>query len=243
MKKSASTIFLAVTRARAAILSVALAYVISVAIGLMLAHTGNVLALAHRNRIVGIAQTNDVSAMANNRGQPVRAALLDWSGNLRGAAVDSVLGMGVVFIYPMVAYRGWVGGIVSVEHDGTSRLRRPLAAAYLLPDLNPATDRLLAGGRSRRQPGHVHVPAQAVLPGAQVAADLSAGGRPGRAPNLRAGRPRARHCVFLGVFESMESLKPLCTVACAPRQKDGYGAQAGYDGDAGPNVTVHPNAH
>ncbi|MGO8696402.1 MAG: stage II sporulation protein M [Limisphaerales bacterium] len=130
MKKSASTIFLAVTRARAAILSVALAYVISVAIGLMLAHTGNVLALAHRNRIVGIAQTNDVSAMANNRGQPVRAALLDWSGNLRGAAVDSVLGMGVVFIYPMVAYRGWVGGIVSVEHDGTSRLRRPLAAAY-----------------------------------------------------------------------------------------------------------------
>jgi uncharacterized membrane protein SpoIIM required for sporulation len=130
MKESVSTILRAVSRARAAILSVTLTYVVSVAIGLVLAHTGNSLALAHRNKIVGAAQTNDVSAMANNRGQPLRAALLDWSGNLRGAAVDSVLGMGVAFIYPMVAYRGWVGGIVSVENDGTSRLRKPLQAAY-----------------------------------------------------------------------------------------------------------------
>jgi hypothetical protein len=126
----AAAIFRAVTRARAAILSVALTYVISVAIGLVLAHAGNRVALAHRNRIVGAAQTNDASAMANHRGQPVRAALLDWGGNLRAAAVDTVLGMGVVLTYPMVAYRGWVGGIVSVEHDGTSRLARPLAAAY-----------------------------------------------------------------------------------------------------------------
>jgi len=126
----ASTILRAVSRARAAILSVALTYVVSVTIGLVLAHTGNGFALAHRNGIVGTAQTNDVAAVAKNRGQPVRAALLDWSGNLRGAAVDSVLGMGVVFIYPMVAYRGWVGGIVSVEHDGTSRFGKPLSAAY-----------------------------------------------------------------------------------------------------------------
>jgi len=130
MHESSSAILRAVSRARAAIISVALTYVVSVAIGLVLAHTGNDFALAHRNRIVGTAQTNDVSAVANNRGQPVRAALLDWSGNLRGAAVDSVLGMGVVFIYPMVVYRGWVGGIVSVEHDGASRLRKPLTAAY-----------------------------------------------------------------------------------------------------------------
>jgi Stage II sporulation protein M len=125
-----STILRAVTRARAAILSVALTYVVSVSIGLVLANTGNGLALAHRNKIVGTAQTNDLAAVSNNRGQPVRAALLDWGGNLRGAAVDSVLGMGVVFIYPMVVYRGWVGGIVSVEQDGTSRLRKPLTAAY-----------------------------------------------------------------------------------------------------------------
>jgi len=125
-----STIFRVVTRARAAILSVALTYIASVAIALVLAQTGNGVALAQRNRIVGAAQTNDLSALANNRGQPVRAALLDWSGNLRGGVVDSVLGMGVAFVYPMVAYRGWVGGIVSVEHDGTSRLRKPLTATY-----------------------------------------------------------------------------------------------------------------
>jgi len=56
MRETASTILRAVTRARAAILSAALAYVVSVAIGLVLAHTGNGLALAHRNKIVGTAQ-------------------------------------------------------------------------------------------------------------------------------------------------------------------------------------------
>jgi hypothetical protein len=44
--------------------------------------------------------------------------------------VDTVLGMGVVMPYPMIACRGWVGGIVSVEHDGSSRLANPLSAAY-----------------------------------------------------------------------------------------------------------------
>lgn len=142
-----STILRAVTRARAAILSVALTYVASVAIALVLAQTGNGVALAHRNRIVGAAQTNDLSALANKRGQPVRAALLDWSGNLCGAAVDSVLGMGVAFIYPMVAHRGWVGGIVSVEQDGTSRLRKPSTATYyLLTLMLQLTGYSLAGG-------------------------------------------------------------------------------------------------
>ena len=125
-----AAILRAVTRARAAILSVALIYALSVSIGLVLAHSGNSMALRHRNRIVVAAQTNDASAIANNRGHPVRAAFFDWGGNLRGAAVDTVLGMGVVMPYPMIAYRGWVGGIVSVEHDGTSRLAKPLTAAY-----------------------------------------------------------------------------------------------------------------
>jgi hypothetical protein len=51
--------------------------------------------------------------MANNRGQPVRAVFFDWGGNLTGAAVDSVLGMGVVMPYPMIAHQGWVGGNAS----------------------------------------------------------------------------------------------------------------------------------
>ena len=44
--------------------------------------------------------------------------------------MDTVLGMGVVMAYPIIAYRGWVRGIVSVEHDGTSRLAKPLTAAF-----------------------------------------------------------------------------------------------------------------
>jgi hypothetical protein len=101
-----------------------------VAIGLVLVHSGKSMALRHGNRIVATAQTNDASAIANHPGQPVRAAFFDWGGNLRGAVEDTVLGLGVVMPYPMIAYRGWVGGIVLVEHDGSSRLAKPLRAAY-----------------------------------------------------------------------------------------------------------------
>jgi hypothetical protein len=136
MNEAVSLLILrAVNRARAAILSAVLTYAISVSTGLVLAHTGNSFALAHRNRIVGQAQSKDAAAMANNQRRAVRAALLDWAGNLRGAVVDTVLGMGVVLAYPMMAYRGWVGGIVSVEHDGTSRLAKPLTAVYYFSTL------------------------------------------------------------------------------------------------------------
>jgi hypothetical protein len=51
---------------------------------------------------------------------------------------------------------------------------------------------ILAGGGSRCELGRVHVPPQAVLPGAQVVADLSAEGRAGRGSNLRAGYTEAK---------------------------------------------------
>src|ERR1017187_10442901 len=44
----------------------------------------------------------------------------------------AVMGMSVVLPYPFVAYQGWVGGIVSVRGDHTSRLNRVRPAAYYL---------------------------------------------------------------------------------------------------------------
>jgi hypothetical protein len=59
-------------------------------------------------------------------------ALADFSGNLRGAAADALGGLGVVFPFPLIAYRGWVGGIVSVDGSHASRLLDPGRAAYYL---------------------------------------------------------------------------------------------------------------
>ncbi len=55
--------------------------------------------------------------------------------------------MGIVFPYPFIAYRGWVGGIVSIDDNHASRLADPNEAGYylltLLLQLIPYT---LAGG-------------------------------------------------------------------------------------------------
>jgi hypothetical protein len=51
---------------------------------------------------------------------------------LRGAAADALGGLGVVFPFPLIAYRGWVGGIVSVDGSHASRLLNPTKTAYYL---------------------------------------------------------------------------------------------------------------
>ena len=66
----------------------------------------------------------------------MQAALRDFSGNLvLGAAPKTLMGFGVVFPYPWVAYQGWVGGIVSVRGDHSSRLNDPHSAVYYLSTL------------------------------------------------------------------------------------------------------------
>jgi hypothetical protein len=53
----------------------------------------------------------------------LNAAFLDFGSNLLLGAVPQTLGgLGVVFPYPLTAYRGWIGGIVSVDANHHSRL-------------------------------------------------------------------------------------------------------------------------
>jgi uncharacterized membrane protein SpoIIM required for sporulation len=59
--------------------------------------------------------------------------LWDFSGNLAiGALPQTVLGFGIILPYPTVAYQGWVGGIVSVRNDHTSRFNDARSAVYYL---------------------------------------------------------------------------------------------------------------
>jgi hypothetical protein len=124
--------FAAIGRSKVAILTIAATYAASILVGVIMATSGSELALDRRDQIVGAAQSSG-SLVALRTGEPVRAALLDFASNLvLGGATSTILGISVVGVYPIAAYRGWVGGIVSVDSRHQSRLGDPAEAGYYL---------------------------------------------------------------------------------------------------------------
>ncbi len=122
----------AIHRARYPILTVAGIYALSILVGMIMVHAGNMFALNYRDQLVGTAQQTS-TGQAVQRGDNLRAALSDFVGNLTiGALPKTLMGFGIIFPYPWVAYQGWVGGIVSVRGDHTSRLNDPRSATYYL---------------------------------------------------------------------------------------------------------------
>src|ERR1044072_4747602 len=122
----------AVARARRSILTVAGTYLMSILIGMAMVHTGNIFSLTYRDQLVNRAGQQN-PAVAASQGTNLQAALWDFAGNLViGAVPQTVMGFGIIFPFPSVAYQGWVGGIVSVRSDYTSRLNDPRSAVYYL---------------------------------------------------------------------------------------------------------------
>jgi uncharacterized membrane protein SpoIIM required for sporulation len=121
----------ALQRARLPILTVGLTYFVSVVVGMVMVHTGNHFALTYMDRTVSAAQSSS-TLKALDQNNRLEAALLDFGGNLFAAASTSLAGLGVVFSYPIIAFRGWIGGIVSVNGAHVSRLADPAEAAYYL---------------------------------------------------------------------------------------------------------------
>ena len=125
----------AIRRARIAILTIAATYVISVAAGMAMVGAGNSFALERRDEVVLAAQSSEI-IVANRGGDHIRAALLDFAANLfLGGVTSTVFGLAVVGSVPIVAYRGWIGGIVSVDARHESRLADPGEATYYLVTL------------------------------------------------------------------------------------------------------------
>lgn len=131
------SIFPAIRRARLPILTIALTYLAALLAGIGMAHSGVSFALDARDNIVGQAYSgNDPTTTALQNGQPLLAALSDFGSNLFLGAVPSTLtGLGVVFPYPLAAYRGWVGGIVSVDGNHFSRFAQTSEAIYYVVTL------------------------------------------------------------------------------------------------------------
>jgi uncharacterized membrane protein SpoIIM required for sporulation len=128
-----ATVARAVRRARCSIFTVAGAYGLSLLVGIIMVHTGNVFALKTRDQLVNQSNQQNPAALAANQGDNLRAALWDFAGNLVfGAVPKTISGFAIIFPYPMIAYQGWVGGIVSVRGDHTSRLNDPRSGVYYL---------------------------------------------------------------------------------------------------------------
>ena len=128
-----ATAFLSVVRARRSILTIACTYALSVIVGIAMVHAGNEFALGYRDQLVNDAVQRNPIAIAANQGYSIRAAFLDFVGNLTlGALPKTISGFAIIPPYPLVAHQGWIGGIVSVRNDHTSRLTNPRSAVYYL---------------------------------------------------------------------------------------------------------------
>jgi hypothetical protein len=139
---------LALYNARKQIWGVAITYVAFVSIGIFMAHTKNQFALNFRDKIVAKAQSNDRASIAYRQGNNFKAAVIDFGQNLvLGAGSQTITGLTVVSPYGFAAFRGWVGGIVSVDSQHKSRLANTKKAVYyfvtLILQLIPYS---LAGG-------------------------------------------------------------------------------------------------
>ena len=152
----------ALRRARLAILSIALTYAISLMTGMVMVHTGNAFAIDYRDQLVGRGQSSP-AVVALSQNDRLRAAGLDFAGNLYAGAADTLGGLAIVVPYPLVAYRGWVGGIVSINSAARQPAGRPRRSRLLSDHPAPAIDPLFAGRRRRREHRPGHVQAQALL--------------------------------------------------------------------------------
>jgi hypothetical protein len=119
--------------ARRPILFMALVYAVSIGAGAAMVHSGNAFALRTRDSLVARAHRADPSSRADDAGAHGRAAAIDFSRNLGLAAIPETVG-GLTLVIPvaLAAYRGWVGGIVSVDARHMSRLADPRSAVYFV---------------------------------------------------------------------------------------------------------------
>jgi hypothetical protein len=128
-----ATVIRAVVRARRSIVTMACTYALSIIVGIVTVHAENKFALNYRDQLVDDAVQRNPITIAASQGYSVRAAFMDFAGNLTlGASPKTISGFAIIPPYPLVAYQGWIGGIVSVRNDHTSRLTSARSALYYL---------------------------------------------------------------------------------------------------------------
>lgn len=123
-------IALALRRARFGILAVATTHAVGLAAGLLMVHAGNQFALNYRDKLISNVRKSSPILKQLDEGQPLAAAALDGAGNLMAASATGAAGYWAPAPFPIVLYRGWIGGIVSVNDKHQSRLRSFVSGSY-----------------------------------------------------------------------------------------------------------------
>ena len=110
-------------------------------------HAGYGFALGHRDRIVSNAVAGSPILHTLDQGHPFSAAALDFGGNSLGGLASTLAGYWAPAAYPVVLYRGWIGGIVSVDGKHRSRLKdEQQRRYYLITVFLQLVPYILAGG-------------------------------------------------------------------------------------------------
>jgi hypothetical protein len=121
----------ALRRTRTATLTLGVVNALAVLVGIIMVHCGSGFALSYGDKLVAKAQKQDAAAISYRQGHRLTAAVKDFAMNLVvGAVPQTITGLTVISPYGFGAYRGWVGGIVSVDRNHESRLRDWHKAIY-----------------------------------------------------------------------------------------------------------------
>jgi hypothetical protein len=121
---------LAIHRVRLGLLMMGCAYAIGLIVGMVSVHLGHQWSLSFRDRIISNAHASSPILRYLNEGHPAAAAALDFGGNLLGATLTAGAGWYAPAPFPIALYRGWIGGIVSVDGHHQSRFRTMAGGLY-----------------------------------------------------------------------------------------------------------------
>jgi hypothetical protein len=140
-------LFGAVFRARWPILTLALTYLLSFVIGVVMVHRGTGFALSRRDQLVIHGERHDPASLAFQQGHTFQAIAIEFGRECYRTVLKTALGLTVVLPYPSAVRGGWYGGILSVDSNHASQLRDPAGALYYLGfELLQIASASLAGG-------------------------------------------------------------------------------------------------
>ncbi len=121
---------LAMRRTRFALLLMASANILGLLIGAAAVHAGHGWTLGFRDRLVGKARASSPILQRYRQGRLVAAAALDCAGNVMAATATAAAGWWPPGSLAIAVYRGWIGGIVSVDGHHRSRFRADESGLY-----------------------------------------------------------------------------------------------------------------
>ncbi len=115
------------------IATIGVTYLLFVGIGSIMVHESNSFALNYRDKLVTRAVNSDPASIAFHQGNNLTAAIFDFGENLfLGAIPQTITGLTIISPYGFAAYRGWVGGVVTVDSNHQSRFASFKGGFYLI---------------------------------------------------------------------------------------------------------------